>query len=1615
MLRKKLLVLTVLVLLAPAGVLIADPVLDVSWSEEIGFPEFIDWNMGFQDLFWGGPYAVNVTIHNAGDADLIIEEITCEEQEFYAEPTNLVLEPDQSSEVFFFFNADEPGEYASVMQIIWNSPDGEMFGIPVIADAVGPPQARINRNRFVEDLMTGEIVQQQFRIENNGGAPLRFQIEHEIIGEPDRDYSPQSRIRSVESRNGPHRDDAGDIIAQFAGANVQNQYWSPVAWDEDSELMFVTSYTANQIVVYSHDNYEDFEEVRRWEMPRPMDGAWYNDALYANQHGQHSLHRWDADGNALGLLQVGFSFNGVAIDQENGLIFLREDGNGNQIRVFELNEDGAELGQQLGSFDLQQIMNGFVPNQIEWVDDHPDGQLWIGNNNDQRLHQIYVDTDEWVAVEEVQSFPAQITESWDACAHDGENIWVGGFGNANFRIYDDGVEEVRWLTYEPKSGEIEPGGNTIITVTIDATGLWGGDYEAELIIFTNDPANPLIIMSIFVNICVPFWFPIEWPEQFGFPDLIDFNGGFGEMFVGGSYSVPVTIQNMGTDPLIIESAFCDHDYFHVDWEGIELEPGDEFDSEVIFEPGEAGEFQGLISIEFNDPDFNEFEIFVHAECSLPPVMVWEPDEIEDILLEGEINEHEITISNEGDALLRWDSELELNPDEDRDLNARLVRSIDHQSGPLRDHAGELIAQFAGANVANQYWSPIGWDEDNELMFVSSYSAEQIVVYSHNNYEDFEEVRRWEMPTPMDGAWYNGALYANQHGQQFLHRWDAEGNALDQFQVGFSFFGVAIDQENGWIFFRMNVNGNDNPICVYELADDGAALGRQIGSFAFQHLINNFSPCQIEWVDDHPQGQLWISSNRDQRLYQIYVDTDDWEAVEVVQSFPAQITQPFDACCHDGEYIWVGGYANDNFRIYDDGVRELHWLTYEPEEGVIEPGGETIITVTIDTHGLFSGIYSAELIIRSNDPANPEISIGISVEVHAPHWFPFMWPDRESYADLVDFNGWCGEVHVGETYSVPILIYNYAGDDVLRVVSAECDNDWFHIDWEGIEVEIEEDVETEIIFIPEEVCDRIEGTIAVEFDGLDRVFLIQLIADVGQAFDPEHFTDFQETETSHQITITNLTMEEDRVPSGWEIGLFTPEGILSGGGVWYQRGRLDLGAFGDNPDTDDVEGFIDGDYIQIRAWDRETGREYTARPTVAEGDLSWVEGGETTLSLEVADDLFGFFIHEGWNLMSINIYPDERYYIENEDRGGPDVEYMMHAAMPDLDDHPILMKDEDGRFWASAWAMCFLPFWDLNEGYMMKFGRDVELFWHGELIPADNEITIEEGWNFIAYLPTYQLPCTAPDFYAFESIIDAVLMVKNEDGNFFVPQFEFSNLPPLKPGKGYQIKVSEELVFTYPPEPEEEFLAFSKLEHRKPVHFDRVEATGANMSVLLRGEILQADCEVGVFSTSGRLVGSSSIVDNGICGLAVWGDDSTTEELDGLSANESLELRMWNSSDNTEISLASQSGHPFYQTDDFLAINVSQRPETPREFFLSEAFPNPFNNVVKLNYQLPEATLVSIRVFDTSGRMVSTLVNGEIEAGYHVVSWEGRDVASGTYLIQMDVLGSRSTRKVTLVR
>ncbi|MGH7457249.1 MAG: FlgD immunoglobulin-like domain containing protein, partial [bacterium] len=105
-----------------------------------------------------------------------------------------------------------------------------------------------------------------------------------------------------------------------------------------------------------------------------------------------------------------------------------------------------------------------------------------------------------------------------------------------------------------------------------------------------------------------------------------------------------------------------------------------------------------------------------------------------------------------------------------------------------------------------------------------------------------------------------------------------------------------------------------------------------------------------------------------------------------------------------------------------------------------------------------------------------------------------------------------------------------------------------------------------------------------------------------------------------------------------------------------------------------------------------------------------------------------------------------------------------------------------------------------------------------------------------------------------------------------------------------------------------------------------------------------------------------------------------------------------------------------------AFAASEIPET---FDLHQNFPNPFNPETSIRYQLPEAGWVRLRIYNILGEEIALLQDGEVEAGHHRITWNGKDrngqqVASGIYLYRLEVQavnGERfaSTKKMNLLR
>ncbi len=116
----------------------------------------------------------------------------------------------------------------------------------------------------------------------------------------------------------------------------------------------------------------------------------------------------------------------------------------------------------------------------------------------------------------------------------------------------------------------------------------------------------------------------------------------------------------------------------------------------------------------------------------------------------------------------------------------------------------------------------------------------------------------------------------------------------------------------------------------------------------------------------------------------------------------------------------------------------------------------------------------------------------------------------------------------------------------------------------------------------------------------------------------------------------------------------------------------------------------------------------------------------------------------------------------------------------------------------------------------------------------------------------------------------------------------------------------------------------------------------------------------------------------------------------------------NTKDSIEFSIGDANGIMMMKTFVFNFL-------APREFKLEQNFPNPFNPSTTIQYQLPAAANVTLKIYDALGSEVATLINEKQDAGYREVKFNANRYASGMYIYRLTADKYVSTKKMLLLR
>lgn len=159
----------------------------------------------------------------------------------------------------------------------------------------------------------------------------------------------------------------------------------------------------------------------------------------------------------------------------------------------------------------------------------------------------------------------------------------------------------------------------------------------------------------------------------------------------------------------------------------------------------------------------------------------------------------------------------------------------------------------------------------------------------------------------------------------------------------------------------------------------------------------------------------------------------------------------------------------------------------------------------------------------------------------------------------------------------------------------------------------------------------------------------------------------------------------------------------------------------------------------------------------------------------------------------------------------------------------------------------------------------------------------------------------------------------------------------------------------------------------------------------------------------------------------WRNQNVTEEVSRARRLEagraySLEVEYYEAGGQAQAHLLWSSPNTPYQTVPFRVllpaeVGTSTESATPRpdDFSLAPLYPNPLRSNAQLSFSLPEAMDVTLNIYDTLGRRIHTLHEGELRAGQHTLAFEVGGLASGVYVCHLETPRGTQTQRFVVVR
>ena len=208
-------------------------------------------------------------------------------------------------------------------------------------------------------------------------------------------------------------------------------------------------------------------------------------------------------------------------------------------------------------------------------------------------------------------------------------------------------------------------------------------------------------------------------------------------------------------------------------------------------------------------------------------------------------------------------------------------------------------------------------------------------------------------------------------------------------------------------------------------------------------------------------------------------------------------------------------------------------------------------------------------------------------------------------------------------------------------------------------------------------------------------------------------------------------------------------------------------------------------------------------------------------------------------------------------------------------------------------------------------------------------------------------------------------------------------------------------------------------------FARPVNTGVNHTLLILGSAWEVSPELGdeiaVYDSEKNMVASVAWIpeQEGHSGLAIWGDDETTSEKEGMTKGEAFSIVLFDKSEDKMTALKinrwEQGDNVFAKDGVSVVGSITTTAIITQEMELFQNVPNPVMDITSISFYLPKDGKVKLTVSNTLGQEVMTLSQEDYKKGMHTIAMDASSLSTGVYFYKLEANNTSITKQFTLVK